>query len=142
MSVSMNTLKGMIKMKNKYFTETEMVETLLDTLKNYDDMDITNLSHNAFNMDYYIIGTYQSKQALDDYGIFNAIEKVQTYQQELFGEVFTDLSNPESVASFLWFILGSEFLHGDSDVALFYEKVENHEKSISDFITFLNERND
>ena len=126
-------------MKNRYFTETEMVETLLDTLKNYDGMDITDLSHHAFDMDGYITDTHRAEQVLDDYGTLNAIEKVQTYQRKLFGEILTDLSNPKSVANFLWFILGSEFLHGNSDVALFYKKVENHEKSTNDFITFLQE---
>ena len=38
-----------------------------------------DLHDEIFNTDYYIIGTYKAKKALEEYGVWNAIEKVQTY---------------------------------------------------------------
>lgn len=65
----------------------------------------------VFNTSYYIIGTYRAKQALEEYGVWDAIEKVQTYEEETFGEVYTDLSNPEQVANTLYYIIGEEVLY-------------------------------
>lgn len=65
----------------------------------------------VFNSDYYIIGTYRAQQALEQYGVWDAIEKVQTYEKENFGEVFTDLSNPEQLLSMLYYIIGEEVLY-------------------------------
>ena len=65
----------------------------------------------VFNSDYYIIGTYRAKQALEEYGIWDAIEKVQTYEKENFGKVYTDLSNPEQLLSMLYYIIGEEVLY-------------------------------
>jgi len=64
-----------------------------------------------FNTDYYIIGTYRAQQALEEYGIWDAIEKVQTYEKENFGTVYTDLSNPEQLLSMLYYIIGEEVLY-------------------------------
>lgn len=64
-----------------------------------------------FNTDYYIIGTYRAQQALEEYGIWDAIKEVQTYEKERFGEVYTDLSNPEQVINMLYYIIGEEVLY-------------------------------
>ena len=72
--------------------------------------------HNeVFNTDYYIIGTYEAKEALKQYDVFDAIEKVQTYEKENFGEVYTDLSNPEKLVNMLYYIIGEEVLHETMD---------------------------
>jgi len=69
-----------------------------------------DLHHEVFNTDYYIIGTDQAKQALTEYGVWDAIEKVQEYEKDNFGEVFTDLSNPEKLINMLYYIIGEEVL--------------------------------
>lgn len=68
------------------------------------------LHHHLYNMDYYIIGTYQAKQELEEYGTFDAIEKVQEYEMDNFGEVYTELSNTEKLVNMLAYIIGEEFL--------------------------------
>ncbi len=70
-----------------------------------------DLHQEVFNTDYYIIGTYQAKKALEEYGVFDAIEKVQAYEKDNFGEVYTDLSDPEKLINMLYYIIGEEVLY-------------------------------
>lgn len=83
-----------------------IIETLEDGYAGY----YCDLHNEVFNTDYYIIGTYQAKKALEEYGIFDAIEKVQTYEKDNFGEVYTDLSDPEKLINMLYYIIGEEVL--------------------------------
>ena len=53
----------------------------------------------------------KQKKALKQYGVFEAIETVQQYEKENFGEVQTDLSNPEEISNMLWYIIGEKALH-------------------------------
>lgn len=77
-----------------------------------------DLHHELFNADYYIIGRFEAKEWLADY-VFNAIEEIKEYEQDNFGEVNTDLSEPEKVANMLSYILGEEVL---SESKLFHLK--------------------
>ncbi len=80
----------------------------------------------VFNSDYYIIGTYRAQQALEEYGIWDAVEKVQTYEKENFGKVYTDLSNPEQLLSTLYYIIGEEVLHEMMDgIDAFHDNWDN-----------------
>jgi len=75
------------------------------------------------NTDYFIIGRYQAKQCLGD-DAFEAIAMVKDYEQLNFGEVTTDLSEPEKVVNMLAYIIGeyvlaeSEHLQDKWDVCL------------------------
>ena len=88
----------------------EIIEALQDGYSGY----YCDLHNEVFNTDYYIIGTYQAKEALKEYGIFEAIEKVQTYEKDNFGEVYTygtALSDPEKLVNMLYYIIGEEVLY-------------------------------
>ena len=69
----------------------------------------SDLHHYLLNEDYFIIGTYKAKQFLDGEA-FNAIEKIKTYEQDNFGEVSTDLSEPEKVVNMFAYVVGEEIL--------------------------------
>jgi len=69
-----------------------------------------DLHHNAFNNDYYIIGTYQAKQWLGDM-TFHVINFIKEYEQFNFGEVYTDLSDPEKVVNMYAYIIGEEIVN-------------------------------
>jgi len=84
-----------------------IIEALQDGYSGY----YSDLHHEVFNTDYYIIGTHEAKQALAEYGIWDAIEKVQTYEKDNFGEVYTDLSDPEKLVNMLYYIIGEEVLY-------------------------------
>ena len=71
--------------------------------------DAGDLHHHLLNEDYFIIGTYKAKQFLGS-ETFNAIEKVKTYEQDNFGEVSTDFSDPEKVANMFAYVTGEEIL--------------------------------
>ena len=86
---------------------TDIIEALENGYSGY----YCDLHNEVFNTDYYIIGTYQAKEALEEYGVFDAIEKVQTYEKDNFGEIYTDLSNPEKLVNMLYYIIGGEVLH-------------------------------
>jgi hypothetical protein len=87
----------------------EALEDIIETLKGYDGY-YCDLHNEIFNTSYYIIGTYKAKKALKEYDIFKAIEKVQEYEKDNFGEVCTDFSNPEKLINMLYYIIGEEVL--------------------------------
>ena len=64
-----------------------------------------DLHHYAFNEDYYIIGTYQAKQWLGD-KVFEVIDHIKEYENFNFGEVHTDLSDPEKGVNMYAYIIG------------------------------------
>ncbi len=84
-----------------------IIEVLEDGYTGY----YVDLHNEVFNTDYYIIGTYQAKRALAEYDVWDAIEKVQTYEKDNFGEVYTDLSDPEKLINMLYYIIGEEVLY-------------------------------
>lgn len=94
-----------------YFTEIEALETILEFLENDYDGYYEDLHNEIFNSDYYIIGTYQAKQALNEYDVFASIEKVMRYEKDNFGEVSTEIHDPEKLANILWYIIGEEVLN-------------------------------
>lgn len=96
-------------MTKTYFTRKEAIEDIIFTLEYYEDY-YCDLHNEVFNTDYYIIGTYEAKQALEQYGVFNAIEKIQEYEKDNFGEINTKLSDPEKVANMLYYIIGDEVI--------------------------------
>lgn len=106
-------------LENEYFTKDEIVETL----KNAEDYRVDSfedLFTSMFNMDYYIIGTYEAAKALETYkndealdgykteldGAFGAIDLVKLYESDQFGEVSTQLDDPEALATMVEFIRG------------------------------------
>ena len=84
-----------------------IIEALQDGFSGY----YCDLHNELFNTDYYIIGTYKAKEALEEYGVFDAIEKIQTYEKNNFGEIYTDLSDPEKFLNMLYYIIGEEVLY-------------------------------
>ena len=98
--------------------QTMYNEVREDTLTKLKDLKGSNiygcdLHNELFNTDYYIIGTYQAKQWLGD-SVFDVIGEIKDYEQDNFGEVTTDLSDPEKVVNMYVYILGEEIL-GESE---------------------------
>jgi len=89
----------------------EAREDIIEALRNGYTGYYCDLHNEVFNTDYYIIGTYEAKRALAEYDVWDAIEKVQTYEKDNFGEVYTDLSDPEKLINMLYYIIGEEVLY-------------------------------
>lgn len=88
----------------------EAVEAIIEMLKGGYDGYYCDLHNEVFNTDYYIIGTNQAKAALRAYDVFEAIELVQNYEKEQFGEIYTDLSDPEKLINMVYYIIGDEVI--------------------------------
>jgi 5-methylthioribose kinase len=86
-----------IKENKEWFEENES-ETWKD-----------DLHHHAFNEDYYIIGTYQAKEWLGNMA-FGVINFIKDYEQDNFGKIYTDFSEPEKVVNMYVYILGEEIV--------------------------------
>lgn len=61
-------------------------------------------------MDYYIVGRYRAEKALEEFGVFRAIEMVRDYEIETFGRINTDVSDPEKLVNVLYCIIAEEVL--------------------------------
>jgi len=98
-----------MNLKEKTMKE-EARERIIECLKDGYTGYYCDLHNEVFNTDYYIIGTNEAKEALEEYDVFKAIERVQTYEKENFGEAYTDLSDPEKLINMLFYIIGEEVL--------------------------------
>jgi len=89
----------------------EVKQHAVDRLDDYmgSNVEGSELHHELFNTDYYIIGIYQAKEWLKGF-TFEAIEVIKQYEQDNFGEVNTDFSDPEKVVNMYVYILGEEIL--------------------------------
>jgi len=99
-------------MKTKH--NSELVQHAIDGLENLSDSNVygCDLHNELFNTDYFIIGRYEAKKWLEsNVGIFKAIEEIKEYEQSNFGEVNTDLSEPELVVNMYAYIKGEEILN-------------------------------
>jgi len=88
-------------------------EWLEDTLSHSGDAwiaeNLDDLHHHAFNTDYFIIGT---QKAIDWMGSksFDIIDFIKTYEQDNFGQVSTDLSDPEKLVNMYAYIIGEDIV--------------------------------
>lgn len=94
----------------KYFTREEAINDIIDWLEGGYDGYYCDLHNAVFNTSYYIIGIYEAKEALKQYDVFKAIEKVKDYEELNFGEVTTDISDPEELANMLYYIIGYDVI--------------------------------
>ena len=129
-------------MTTKYFTDNEIKETLLNNLDGYkgiEDYTFEDVFNDLFNSDYYIIGYKEAENALKEYGIFKALEEVQEFDVENFGEWDTDYADPEKVANMLEYIHANEYMQDVLvDVGLYLED-ETTTKNVNKLIKTLKE---
>ncbi len=104
----------------------EAREAIIETLKNGYSGYYCDLHNEVFNTDYYIVGVDEAKEVLKEYDVFEAIEKVQEYEEDNFGTVYTDLSDPERLVNMLYYIIGEEVLYEMmEDVDEFHDNWDN-----------------
>ena len=128
--------------KSEYFTDDEIKETLLDNLDGYEgieDYTFDDVFNDLFNSDYYIIGYKEAEEALQEYGIFNALEEVQRWDVENFGHWDTDYTDPEKIANMLEYIHASEYMQDMLDRAGLYLEDETTTKNVNKLIKTLKE---
>lgn len=75
------------------------------------DYDGCDLHHYLWNEDYFIIGTYDAKKWIESHmSVFDAIREIQEYENDNYGETYTDITSAENVANMLAYIYGYEVL--------------------------------
>ena len=99
--------------------KAEAIESIIEALEDGYTGYYCELHNEVFNMDWYIIGTEEAKDALREYDVFDAIELVQNYEKFNFGEVCTDLSNPEKLINMVWYIIGEEVISEMNEIEAF-----------------------
>lgn len=109
----------------KYFTREEAMNDIIECLENGYNGYYCDLHNEVFNTDYYIIGTYKAEEALKQYDVFDAIEKVQEYEKLNFGETYTDISNPEKLANMLYYIIGDDVISEMYEIEEFNDNWSN-----------------
>ena len=72
--------------------------------------DWSELHHDAFNSDDYIIGTWKAEQWLGDC-VFQVMEVIRQFEHDIFGEVTTNLSDPERVVNTYTYIQGEQAVY-------------------------------
>jgi hypothetical protein len=91
-----------------------------DKDQNWIKDNLDDLHHHCFNTDYYIIGIYEATKWLGD-NVFEIIEVIRNYEQDQFGEVNTDFSDPEKIVNMYTYIVGEEI------VSEYRNQLENEE---------------
>lgn len=102
----------------------EAIADIMERLDGYSGY-YCDLHNEVFNTDYYIVGTFQAKEALKEYDVFDAIELVQDYEKNNFGEVYTDLSDPEKLINMVYYVIGEEVIAEMYDIEAFNDNWNN-----------------
>lgn len=89
----------------------EVIKNILIDIDNYKGSDLESLFFDLFNSDYYIIGTYQAKEWLTEKDVFNCIEIVTEWEKDVFGEIQSDLYNPEKLASLVVYSVADNLMN-------------------------------
>ena len=105
----------MMNKKHKAMRE-EAIEAIIEALEDGYSGWYSDLHNEVFNTDYYIIGTYDAKEALKEYDVFEAIDLVQNYEKDNFGEIYTDMSDPEKLINMVYYIIGDEVISEMNDI--------------------------
>ena len=96
----------------KYFTTREIMERFIEEAEQHEQdeqplqADIVNTVSNS---DYYIVYYNEAKEALEQFGVWEALDVVSNFELNEFGQIYTDISDPTNVANTLWFVLVEEF---------------------------------
>ena len=83
---------------------------IVEALPNYTGYG-ADFHNEVFNIDYYECYTDRAEKQLEEMGVFDCIHMVQEYEQDNFGVVNTDLSEPCDVLNMVWYIIGEEELY-------------------------------
>ena len=82
---------------------------ILEMLEDYEGYTC-DFHNEAFNTYCYECYTQNAIDKLEELGVFDAIQTVKEYEQDNFGVVNTDFSNPCDILNMLWYIIGEEEL--------------------------------
>lgn len=97
-----------------YDMKVDAVNAIIDCLEAGYDGCYCDLHNEVFNTDYYVTGTAEAKDILGE-DVFDAIGRIHTYENDILGEVLTDLSNPVKIVNMLFYIIGEEIMYDNDE---------------------------
>lgn len=103
----------------------EAIEAIIEALEDGYDGYYCDLHNEVFNTDWYVIGNHLARKALEEYGVFDAIGLVQDYEESQFGEIYTDLSDPERLINMVYYIIGDEIIGDMYEIKKFDDNWNN-----------------
>ena len=103
----------------------EAIEAIIEALEDGYSGYYCDLHNEVFNTDWYVIGRHYAKEALNEYDVFEAIELVMEYEKNNFGEVTTELHEPEKLINMVYYIIGDEVICEMNDIEEFEENWNN-----------------
>jgi len=116
-------MKHLEETKNEI--RTEILEVIKDNIDISLDNTVEEFIFDMFNADPYIIGTHHAKKWLTRKDVFNCLQILTDYENDLFGESYFDIGNPEEIVGRLALFTAEEILYGD--IGLEYESIINEE---------------
>ena len=102
---------------------TETIKERVNYDKNYLDQDLSEIHHDIFNTDYYIIGRYKAERWLNN-KVFQVIETIKEYEEFNFGELTTDITEQEQVVNMYVYIIGEELIYNTDLIKDIKKEVE------------------
>ena len=88
-------------------------EWLMETIEHQGNewvlANLEDLHNYAFNQDYYIIGTARAIEWMGDKS-WDIMNFVNSYEVDNFGELHTELTNPEKLVNMYVYIIGEEIV--------------------------------
>ena len=97
-----------------YDMKVDAVNAIIDCLECGYDGYYCDLHNEVFNTDYYVTGTAEAKDILGE-DVFDAIGRIYTYEEDVFGGVLTDLSDPVKIANMLFYIIGEKIMYNNDE---------------------------
>ena len=100
------------------FKQEEIQQYLDDQIKEIKEYDIErynqlvedgDLHNEIFNTDYYLTYTYEAEEWLGS-KVFDIIRYVKEYENDTFGEEYTDVSDPVKLVNMYVYIIGEELI--------------------------------
>lgn len=120
-----------------YFESDRIDEVVVYRLRALDDIreqleagytgNIYDLQDLVFNSDFYVVGRQTAKEELlQNLDIFYVIESIVQYEKENFGEVLTDLSEPEMILNTFYLLVGEACIQELNNKGIIeFDEIEN-----------------
>ena len=97
----------------KYFTRYEVLEDIQDYLEYDTDIYTDDLLHEVFDTSPYITEYSESKKALEQFGVYEALGIIEDYERSNYGEIYTVISDPRAVANMLYYIKADKIFYDE-----------------------------
>lgn len=94
----------------------DALEAIKEELENGYTESWDDFHNEVFNMSYYV---YNDKEAMSHFrnveDVFWAMDKVRQYENDMYGECYTDYTSPMKMVNMLFYIAGDEIFYNEME---------------------------